>query len=218
MELTISWDLRVQRGDILTLAGSQKHIEDAVRAVGVPDRPEESTDMVFVSAGIVIGALIGIPALAFGKLELGLSLSVGVLLGGLLWGWFHSMRPMIGRIPTPTLWIFESVGLTGFVAVVGLAAGPDFVKGLQTSGVSLIIAGIVTVIREVVLRLIRRTLLLKMGSRCTRGFCLAYVLAPGPQHRRLPPSRKPPRAPSQRLATAWPTLSGTSCWRCGELS
>ena len=63
--------------------------------------------MVFVSAGIVIGALIGIPALAFGKLELGLSLSVGVLLGGLLWGWFHSMRPMIGRIPTPTLWIFE---------------------------------------------------------------------------------------------------------------
>ena len=45
MELAISWDLRVQRGDILTLAGGQKHIEDAVRAVGVPDRPEESTDM-----------------------------------------------------------------------------------------------------------------------------------------------------------------------------
>jgi Predicted Permease Membrane Region len=47
---------------------------------------------------------------------------------------------MIGRIPTPTLWIFESLGLTGFVAVVGLAAGPDFVRGLQTSGISLIVA------------------------------------------------------------------------------
>jgi putative transport protein len=171
MELTISWDLRVQRGDILTLAGSQKHIEDAVRAVGVPDRPEESTDMVFVSAGIVIGALIGIPALAFGKLELGLSLSVGVLLGGLLWGWFHSMRPMIGRIPTPTLWIFESVGLTGFVAVVGLAAGPDFVKGLQTSGVSLIIAGIVTVIIPHLVGILVGHRLFKMHPGILLGVC-----------------------------------------------
>ena len=55
MERTISWDLRIQRGDILTLAGSQKHIEDAVRAISVPDRPEELMDMVFVSAVIVIG-------------------------------------------------------------------------------------------------------------------------------------------------------------------
>ena len=171
MELAISWDLRVQRGDILTLAGSQKHIEDAVRAIGVADRPEELTDMVFVSAGIVIGALIGIPALAFGKLELGLSLSVGVLLGGLLWGWFHSMRPMIGRIPTPTLWIFESVGLTGFVAVVGLAAGPDFVKGLQASGVSLIIAGILTVLIPHLVGVLVGHRLFKMHPGILLGVC-----------------------------------------------
>jgi putative transport protein len=146
IEMPITPELSVQRGDILTLAGSKRHIEAAVHAIGVADRVEIATDMMFVSAGIVIGALIGIPAFAFRKLELGLSVSVGVLLGGLLWGWFHSLRPMIGRIPTPTLWIFESLGLTGFVAVVGLAAGPDFVRGLQTSGISLIVAGIVTVL------------------------------------------------------------------------
>ena len=171
--------------------------------------------MVFVSAGVVIGALIGIPALAFGKLELGLSLSVGGLLGGLLWGWFHSMRPMIGRIPTPTLWILEFVGLTGFVAAVGLAAGLDFVKGQQISWC------------------------LPDHHRHCHGYHPAPRWHPGgssavqdilggsarrmcwrrdPQHRRLLPSRKPPRALSQRSATAWPTLSGTSAWRCGELS
>jgi putative transport protein len=144
--MPITQDLTVHRGDILTLVGSQRHIEAAIAAVGVADRPEESTDMVFVSAAIVIGALIGLPALAFGKLEFGLSLSVGVLLGGLVWGWFHSVHPMIGRIPTPTLWIFESLGLSGFVAVVGIAAGPDFVRGLQASGVSLVFAGVVTVL------------------------------------------------------------------------
>ena len=171
MEVPITTELRVQRGDILTLVGSQKHVDDAAHAIGVPDRPEESTDMVFVSAGIVIGALIGIPALAFGKLELGLSLSVGVLLGGLLWGWLHSMRPMIGRIPTPTLWIFESVGLTGFVAVVGLAAGPDFVKGLKTSGVSLIIAGIVTVLIPHLVGVLVGHRLFKMHPGILLGVC-----------------------------------------------
>ena len=52
---------------------------------------------------------------------------------------------MFGRIPGPTLWVFESLGLAGFVAVVGLNAGPDFVQGLRTSGVSLVVAGALTV-------------------------------------------------------------------------
>src|SRR5262249_15335757 len=139
LAMPITPDLVVQRGDVLTLVGSQKHVEAAIPLIGAADRPEQSTDMVFVSAGIVVGALVGLPAFALGRVELGLSLSVGVLLGGLVWGWFNSLRPLIGRIPTPTLWIFESLGLTGFVAVVGLAAGPDFVRGLQTSGISLIL-------------------------------------------------------------------------------
>ena len=96
--------------------------------------------------GIVAGALIGIPALMLGGVEIGLSLSVGVLLGGLVCGWLRSMWPRVfGRIPSPTLWVFESVGLAGFVAIVGLNAGPDFVVGLRTSGLSLIVAGLVTV-------------------------------------------------------------------------
>ena len=102
--------------------------------------------MVLVATGIVAGALIGIPALRAGAIELGLSLSVGVLLGGLVCGWLHSVRPrLFGRIPSATLWIFESIGLAGFVAIVGLNAGPNFVKGLQTSGLTLVVAGLVTV-------------------------------------------------------------------------
>jgi hypothetical protein len=60
-------------------------------------------------------ALGGIPTVAFGKLEIGLSLSVGVLLKGLVWSWFNSVHPMLGRIPTPTVWIFETRGLTGLL-------------------------------------------------------------------------------------------------------
>jgi putative transport protein len=138
---------RVHRGDVLTLVGPTRRLEAAVARLGVPDRATDVTDMVLVAFGIVAGALIGIPALMVGGIEIGLSLSVGVLLGGLVCGWLRSTWPrFFGRIPGPTLWVFESVGLAGFVAVVGLNAGPDFVVGLRTSGPSLLFAGAVTVL------------------------------------------------------------------------
>lgn len=137
----------VHRGDVVTLVGPTRRIADAVRHIGVPDRATDVTDMVLVAFGIVGGALVGIPALRLRGIDIGLSLSVGVLLGGLVCGWLRSMWPrFFGRIPSPTLWVFESLGLAGFVAVVGLNAGPDFVTGLRTSGMSLLIAGTVTVL------------------------------------------------------------------------
>jgi len=138
---------QVQRGDVLTLVGPTRRLATAVARIGIPDRATDVTDMVLVAFGIVAGALIGIPALVLGGIEIGLSLSVGVLLGGLVCGWLRSMWPrFFGRIPGPTLWVFESIGLAGFVAVVGLNAGPDFVVGLRTSGPSLLLAGVVTVL------------------------------------------------------------------------
>jgi putative transport protein len=138
---------RLHRGDVVTLVGPTRRLADAVSRIGVPDRATDITDMVLVAFGIVVGAFVGIPALRLRGIEIGLSLPVGVLLGGLICGWLRSMWPrFFGRIPSPTLWVFESLGLAGFVAVVGLNAGPDFVAGLRTSGTSLVIAGIVTVL------------------------------------------------------------------------
>jgi putative transport protein len=138
---------QLQRGDVVTLVGPTRRIARAVSRLGVADRATDVTDMVLVAFGIVVGALIGIPALMLGGVEIGLSLSVGVLLGGLICGWLRSMWPrFFGRIPSPTLWVFESIGLAGFVAVVGLDAGPDFVAGLRASGMSLVMAGVVTVL------------------------------------------------------------------------
>jgi putative transport protein len=136
----------VNRGDVVSLVGPAHRVAAATKWIGVPDRPTDVTDMVLVAFGIVAGALVGIPALMIGGIELGLSLPVGVLLGGLVCGWLRSSYPRaFGRIPGPTLWVFESIGLAGFVAVVGLNAGPDFVSGLRTSGLTLVLAGLATV-------------------------------------------------------------------------
>ncbi|HEX4507697.1 MAG TPA: aspartate-alanine antiporter [Alphaproteobacteria bacterium] len=142
-DLPLLPDTVIERGDIVTLLGSTKHVDAAAQALGYADKATATTDMVFVGFGVVFGSLIGLPAIIVGGLAIGLSQSVGALVGGLLFGWLRSVHPTFGRIPEATLWLFESLGLAGFIAVVGLQAGPDFVRGLEQSGPSLILAAIV---------------------------------------------------------------------------
>jgi putative transport protein len=132
----------LERGDILTVVGSKDRIGKIAAEIGYAEWPTHATDMVAVGAAIVIGGLIGLLAFRIGALEIGLSLAVGVLLGGLVCGWLRSVTHRFGRIPGPALWLFDSVGLSAFLALVGMGAGPDFVRGLRESGLQLLAAGI----------------------------------------------------------------------------
>ena len=99
-------------------------------------------------------------------------MSVGVLLGGLVCGWLRSSWPrFFGRIPGPTLWVFESIGLAGFVAIVGLNAGPDFVVGLRTSGPSLLVAGLLTVLTPHLVGVVVGRWVFKMHPGVLLGVC-----------------------------------------------
>jgi putative transport protein len=171
-ELPIFPGTQIQRGDVLTIVGPARRLAAAVSRLGVPDRATDATDMVLVAFGIVAGALIGLPSFMAGRLEIGLSLSVGVLLGGLVCGWLRSMWPrFVGRIPSPTLWVFESLGLAGFVAAVGLNAGPDFVVGLRTSGPSLLVAGVITVLVPNLVGVVVGRWVFKMHPAVLLGVC-----------------------------------------------
>ena len=168
----------VHRGDVLTIVGSAANTSRAIEYLGVADRSSDVTDMMAVATAIVAGALIGLPALNVGGVEIGLSLPVGVLLGGLVCGWLRSLHPtLFGRIPGPTLWVFESIGLTGFVAVVGLNAGPDFVRGLQTSGVSLVLAGALTISGALLIGVAVGRWLFKMHPGVLLGVCAGACTA-----------------------------------------
>jgi putative transport protein len=94
---------------------------------------------------IVLGGLIGVPALSIGALELGLGVSVGVLIGGLVAGWLRSVKRGFGFVPEASLWLFDSIGLCAFISCVGISAGASFIDGLLTSGPALIIGSLVVV-------------------------------------------------------------------------
>src|SRR5213075_3079279 len=131
----------VNRGDLLTLVGRTSDTTAATKMLGVADRPTDVTDMAFVGLFIVIGALIGSLVFKVAGAPLTLSTAGGALIAGIIGGWLRSVRPKFGRIPTPTVWFMNSVGLNIFIAIVGISAGPGFVNGLKTQGVGLFLWG-----------------------------------------------------------------------------
>ncbi len=133
---------KIERGDLFTIGGRTEDVNRAVKLLGVADRATDVTDMAFVGAAIVIGALIGSLVLKVGGVPLTLSTAGGALVAGIIGGWLRSVRPSFGRIPTPTIWFMNSVGLNIFIAIVGISAGPGFVNGLKTQGAGLFLWGV----------------------------------------------------------------------------
>src|SRR6516162_7071417 len=134
---------KIYRGDILTLVGRTQDTSAAARMLGVADRPTDIADVAFIGAGIAVGALIGALVWKIGGVPLTLSTAGGALIAGLVLGWLRSTRPFFGRIPSPTVWFMNSVGLNIFIAIVGISAGPGFVNGLKTQGIGLFLWGAV---------------------------------------------------------------------------
>ncbi len=141
-ELPLNAGLKLYRGDRIRIVGAIRDVERVADQVGYPDRETTMTDMVFVGFGILIGGLIGVLAVKVGGVSLSLSTSGGALIAGLIFGWLRSIHPTFGRIPAPALWMMNSVGLTMFIAVVGISSGPSFVAGFKELGVALFIAGV----------------------------------------------------------------------------
>jgi putative transport protein len=140
-EIPSTADTEIDRGDLLRIAGSQKDVERAGRALGYVDRPTSETDVVFVGLGILLGGLVGAITIHVAGLPLSLTASGGALIMGLIFGWLRSVRPTFGRIPEPALWVFDTIGLAVFIGVVGLNAGPTFVEALKKTGPSLFLLG-----------------------------------------------------------------------------
>ena len=164
-------ETRLDRGDVMSIVGAKRDVERAAKELGYADRPTNVTDMIFVGLGIVLGGLVGLLSVTVGGLPLTLTASGGALVMGLVFGWLRSVHPTFGRIPEPAMWVFDTVGLTTFMAVVGLGAGPSFVSGLQKSGVSLVFVGLIVAVLPHVTAILFGRYVLKMNPLILLGAC-----------------------------------------------
>ncbi|HUL41710.1 MAG TPA: aspartate-alanine antiporter [Burkholderiales bacterium] len=164
-------DLQLHRWDVLTLLGARNDIEEAAKFLGYADRATPMSDITFMSVAVVIGALLGAVTIHVGGIPLSLSTSVGVLIAGLVCGYLRSVYRTFGRIPDPALWIFNNVGLNGFIAVVGLNAATGLVAGLKAYGLGLFLAGIVVSMVPLVVGLYAGKYIFKFHPGILLGAC-----------------------------------------------
>jgi putative transport protein len=169
--MPFTFETRVERGDVLNLIGAKSDVERAAKEFGYADRPTVMTDMIFVGLGIFFGGLVGLLTVTIGGLPITLTASGGALIMGLVFGWLRSVRPTFGRIPEAAMWVFDTVGLTVFIGVVGLSAGPSFVSGLQKSGPSLILVGIVAAVLPHAVAILFGRHVLRMNPLILLGAC-----------------------------------------------
>jgi putative transport protein len=165
----------LERGDVLTLTSTRTGVERVAERLGTAQWPSVATDLITVAAAIALGGLLGLPTVNLFGLYVGLTVPVGVLFAGLVVGFLRSLRPVFGRVPEPALWLFDSLGLTGFLAIVGIGAGPGFVRGLATAGPALIVAALlIRLVPNVVAILVGR-----YGFRMHPGILLGVCAGAG---------------------------------------
>jgi putative transport protein len=170
-EIPILPGTELNRGDILTIVGRTADVAAATKMLGYPDKVTDVADVAFIGAAITIGALLGALVYKIGSVPLTLSTSGGVLIAGLFFGWLRSVHPTFGRIPSPTVWFMNSVGLNVFIAVVGISSGPGFVAGLQQLGFSLFLWGVVITTVPLILAMYVGKYLFKFDDAILLGCC-----------------------------------------------
>jgi len=170
-EMPITPGTKLDRGDVVEIVGPHRDVERVAKILGYADRITDQTDVVFMGLGITVGALVGAFAFEIGEIPFSLSTSGGALFAGLVCGWLRSVNRTFGRIPGPALWVMNNIGLTIFIAVVGISAGPNFVTGLKEAGLSLLVAGIVVTSVPLIVGLLAGRYLFRFHPAITLGAC-----------------------------------------------
>ena len=134
----------VERGDVFHVVGAEPSVQRAAGVLGVLVQPTDNTDFVAVGLAIFIGALLGAAAsFHIAGISVSIGTSVGTLVAGIATGYLRSVRPLFGRVPDGAVQFMQSLGLAGFVCMVGIAAGPHFVAAVREAGLSLFLGGMV---------------------------------------------------------------------------
>jgi putative transport protein len=163
--------VKIAKSDVLRISGNRRDVERITKNIGYPIRSSQVSDLVLVGIGIFIGALFGLLGVTVNGIPINLSTSGGTLVAGLIFGWLRSVHPSFGNIPSAGLWVFNNLGLTMFVAVVGLEAGPLFLRGLEQAGLTLLVAGAIVTILPMYFSLLLGKYLFKMHPGVLLGAC-----------------------------------------------
>ncbi len=155
IEMTAVPELRLQFGDQLYLVGDEESLKKAEHAVGNSLREMNATHFVPVFTGIALGVLAGLVPIQFPGLPVPVKLGLagGPLVLAILLARVGHFGPLVWHMPVTANLAFRELGITLFLACVGLGAGEKFFATVF-AGTGLAWLGAATLITMVPLLLI----------------------------------------------------------------
>src|SRR5688572_23380665 len=170
-ELPFTLSTVIERGDIMSVSGTRAEIDRIAAEVGYAVYPTASTDIFMVAITVLIGGLIGLPALSVGGMTLSLTMPVGVLIGGLTLGQLRSIYPRFGQIPDVAVSLFQTLGLSAFLALAGLEAGPGLLPMIRESGLVILSAATVICLVPHAITILVGYYVLRINPAILLGLC-----------------------------------------------
>ncbi|HEY0503703.1 MAG TPA: hypothetical protein VGD42_09435 [Lysobacter sp.] len=142
--IPVGRETEIKRLDVLFVTGLKSAVDKAAGLLGKVARPSTSTDLLTLSAGMVLGLLIGKINVPVGDFSVGLGNAGGLLLSGILVSSLVSRLRYFGSTPNAARNILEDLGLVTFIAIVGINAGATLLEQLTGSiALKIFLAGFV---------------------------------------------------------------------------
>lgn len=125
---------KLQFGDVLMVVGESPEIERVAAAVGNSNKALNTPQLIPFFVGIALGVLVGGIPLALPGLPAAVKLGLagGPLLVAILLSRVASTGPLVWHVPTNANLMLREIGLTFFLAAVGLKSGEKFVEVLSS--------------------------------------------------------------------------------------
>lgn len=132
LEFSPSPGIRLQFGDILMVVGESPQIDAVAAAVGNSNKALNSPQPIPFFVGIALGVIVGSIPLALPGLPAAVKLGLagGPLVVAILLSRLANTGPLVWHMPTNANLMLREVGITLFLAAVGLKSGEKFVEVL----------------------------------------------------------------------------------------
>ncbi len=146
VEWTAASHQRLRFGDVVQVVGTESALEKAAAGLGDAVHELHETQFVPLFAGIALGVLVGLVPIVFPGIPsaIRLGLAGGPLIIAILLGRLGHWGPLVWHMPLNTNLAFRELGITLFLACVGIKAGAQFFQTVwSTQGVVWLLSALV---------------------------------------------------------------------------
>jgi len=159
IELVGTPDLTLQMGDALQVVGTEEGIQGAAKVIGNKPSTLNHPNLILLFAGIALGIVLGSLPIRFPGIPqpIKLGLAGGPLIIAILIGHFGPRLGISTYTTESANMMLREMGISFFLAAVGLGAGQSFVPALMAGGFWWILYGaLITIIPILTIGLLAR--------------------------------------------------------------